>query len=124
MSARREKRVTFPLRLVIIKHLLEQQGINVVGEINPNSLKLHKYILTTTDYFTKWIEVIPLKTRNENEVIQFFQRNFVMRFEVPNRLDFNNPTYFSSVKIVEYALEHNINLNYSTNYYLQGNGIV
>ena len=73
MSAGREKRVVFPLQSLTIEHLFEQWGLNVVGEINPNSSRLHKYILTTTNYFTKWIEDIPMKTVNENEVIHFLQ---------------------------------------------------
>ena len=69
MSAGRGKRAAFPLQLVTIEHLFEQCGMYVVGDINRNSSKLHKYILTATDYFTKWIESIPLKTINEDLVI-------------------------------------------------------
>ena len=95
-------------------------GMDVVGEINTNYLKLHKYILTTVDYFTKWTKVIPLKTVNENEVIQCLQCNIVTRFEVPNTLVFYNVAYLSFMKLVEYALEHNITLKYLANYHLQG----
>ena len=59
----------------MIENPFEQWGLDVVGEINPNSLKLHKYILTTTDYFSKWTEATPLKVINDTEVIQFLQRN-------------------------------------------------
>ena len=75
----------------------------MVGEINPNSLKLHKYILTATNYFYKWTEAIPLKVINDIEVIQFLQRNIVTRFGVPNYLVFDNAKYFSSLKIVEFS---------------------
>ena len=105
MSGGREKRVAFPLQSVTIEHLFKQWGLDVVGEINPNSSKLHKYIITTIDYFTKWTKAIPLKTVNENEVIQFLQRNIIMRFGVPSNLVFDNAAYFSSMK-----------LKYSTNY--------
>ena len=98
--------------------------MDIVGDINLNSLKLHKYILTPIDYFTNWTKSIPLKTVNENEVIQFLQRNIVMRFGVPSSLVFYNAAYFYSMKIDEYALEHNIKLKYSANYYPQGNGVV
>ena len=124
MSVGREKRVTFPLQSITVENPFEQWGLDVVGEINPNSSKLHKYILTTTDYFTKWTKVISLKAVNENEVIQFLQWNIITRFGVPNSLVFYNVAYFSSMKIVEYALEHNITLKYSFNYCLQGNGVV
>ena len=54
MSTCKEKRVVFPLQSVTIEHPFEQWRLDVVGEINLNSSKLHKYILTTIDYFTKW----------------------------------------------------------------------
>ena len=69
MSVGREKRVVFPLQSITIEHSFKQWELDVVGEINPNSSKLYKYILTTTNYFIKWIEAIPLKIVNENEVI-------------------------------------------------------
>jgi hypothetical protein len=38
-----------------------QWGLDFIGKINPPSSTQHKWILTTTDYFTKWIEEIPIK---------------------------------------------------------------
>ena len=89
-----ERRPTFPLQPVTIKNPFEQWGLDVVGEINPNSSKLHKYILTATNYFSKWTEAIPLKVIIDTEVIQFPQWNIVTRFGVPNCLVFNNAKYF------------------------------
>ena len=119
----RERRTAFPLQPITIENPFEQWGLDVVGEINPNSSKLHKYILTATDYFSKWIEEIPLKVINDNEVIQFLQQNIVTKFGVPNCLVFDNAKYFLSLKIVEFALKYNIILKYSANYYPQGNGV-
>ena len=95
-----------------IENPFEQWGLDVVGEINLNSSKLHKYILTATNYFSKWIEAIPLKVINDTEVIQFLQRNVLTRFGVPNYLVFDNENYFSSLKIVEFDLKYNINIKY------------
>ena len=97
--------------------MLALGSLDVVGEINMNSSKLHKYILTTTDYFSKWTEVIPLKVINDKEVIQFLQQNIITRFGAPNCLVFDNAKYFPSLKIVEFALKYKINIKYSTNYY-------
>lgn len=80
--------------------MFKQWELDVVGEINSNSSKLHKYILTTIDYFTKWAKYIPLKIVNENEVIQFLQHNITMRFGVPSSLVFDNAANFSSMKII------------------------
>ena len=123
VNAGKERRFAFPLQPVTIENPFEQWGLDVVGEINLNSSKLHKYILTATDYFSKWTEAIPLKVINDTKVIQFLQRNIVTRFGVPNCLVFDNVKYFSSLKIVEFSLKYNINIKYSTNYYPHGNGM-
>ena len=120
----RERRPAFLLQPIIVQNPFEQWGLDVVDEIDPNSSKLYKYILTTTDYFSKWTKAVPLKVINDNEVIQFLQPNIVTRFGVPDCLVFYNATYFMSLKIVEFELKYNITLKYSTNYYLQGNGVV
>ena len=65
----REKRPAFPLHPVTIESPFKQWGLVVLCEINLNSSKLHKYILTTIDYFSKWTEAIPLKVINDTKVI-------------------------------------------------------
>ena len=50
----KERRPAFLLHPITIENPFEQWGLDVFGDINPNSLKLHKYILTATDYFYKW----------------------------------------------------------------------
>jgi hypothetical protein len=123
LNVGRERRPAFPLQPITIENPLEQWGLDVVGDVHLNSSKLHKYILTATDYFPKWTEAIPLKVINDTDVIQFLQQNIVTRFGVPNYLVYDNPKYFSSLKIVEFALKCNINIKYSVNYYPQGNGV-
>ncbi len=46
-------------------------GIDMIGMINPPSSKGHKFILVATDYFTKWVEAIPLKKADSGDAIQF-----------------------------------------------------
>ena len=123
MNEGRERRTSFPLHPIKIQNLFEQWGLDAVGEINPNSSKLHNCILTATNYFSKWAEAIPLKVINNHEVIQFLEQNIVTRFGGPNCLVFDNAKYFLSLNIVEFALKYNINLKYSANYYPQGNGV-
>jgi hypothetical protein len=36
-------------------------ALNFVGQIYPVSSKGHRFVLVTTNYFTKWTEVVPLK---------------------------------------------------------------
>ena len=71
ICVRRHAKVAGPLKPIIISEPFEQWGIDVIREINPNSSLKHKYILTTTDYFTIWVEVIPVRKVNEDAVMDF-----------------------------------------------------
>jgi hypothetical protein len=91
--------------------------------INPTSSQQHKYIITTTDYFTKWSEVAPLKVVNTNQVISFVNSNIITRFGILECLVFDNDFYFSSLDMSVFSLEKGIKLKYSASYYPQGNGL-
>eukprot|EP00253_Pinus_taeda_P006285 PITA_06285 len=78
-SSGRQKKSAFPLQPVNIEQPFEQWGLDIIGEITPNSSKQHKYILTATDYFTKWVEAIPLKTTNSEAIIEFIDQFIITR---------------------------------------------
>ena len=105
------------LQPVTISDPFEQWGIDVIGKINMNSSLQHRYILTATDYFTRLVEAIPLRKVNEDAVINFLQENIMTRFGVPISLVFDNASYFSFVKIIEFSYEKGIKFFYSDNYY-------
>jgi hypothetical protein len=80
MSTKREKREVVPLQLVNISRPFEQWGLDFIGEIIPNYSKQHKYILTTTKYFMKLEEAIPLTHVNEKVLIQSIEQQLITRF--------------------------------------------
>eukprot|EP00253_Pinus_taeda_P017860 PITA_17860 len=96
---------------------------DVIGEIIPHSSKQHKYILLATDYFTKWVEEIPLKVANSENIIEFIDQFIITRFGSPSALMFDNASYFSGNVIIKFSLKRGFNLMYSANYYPQGNGL-
>eukprot|EP00253_Pinus_taeda_P007159 PITA_07159 len=69
--SRRQKKPTLPLQLVNIEQHFDQWGLDITGEIIPHSSKQHRYILIATNYFTKWVEAVPLKTANAEHIIDF-----------------------------------------------------
>lgn len=71
MSAGKERNPSTPLNHVTIKRPFEQWGIDMIGEINMHSSLQHKYILIAIDYFTKWVESIPLTQINEKVLYGF-----------------------------------------------------
>eukprot|EP00253_Pinus_taeda_P015863 PITA_15863 len=83
----------------------------------------HKYILTATDYSTKWVEAIPLKTTNSEAIIEFIDQFIITRFDVLNALVFYNASYFLGNAMFDSAIKRGFKLKYSANYYPQGNGL-
>ena len=79
--------------------------------------------MTATDYFTRWVEAVPLRLCNTNQVISFLENQIITRFGTPEYLVFDNASYFKSIDLISYALEKGIKLKFSTNYYPQGNGL-
>jgi hypothetical protein len=123
ISVGREKRAAVPLQPVTISRHFEQWGLDIIGEITPSSSKQHKYILTATDYFTKWVEAIPLTHVNEKVVIQFIEQQLITRFSVPSVLVFDNEDYFYSTLLTDFSLDKGIIIKYSTKYYPHGNEV-
>eukprot|EP00253_Pinus_taeda_P005868 PITA_05868 len=122
-TAGRQKKPSMPLQPVNIEQPFSQWGLDIIGEIVPHSSKQHRYSLTTTDYFTKWVEAVPLKTANFENIIEFIDQFIITRFGLPTALIFDNASYFSGNAMTDFALKRGFKLKYSANYYLQGNGI-
>ena len=98
-------------------------SLDFIGEINPHSSGHHKWILVATDYFTKWIEVIPTKNANHQVIIKFLNQNILTRFGCPTKLVTDNATTFRAEELVDMCESMGIQLVHSTSYYPQGNGL-
>eukprot|EP00253_Pinus_taeda_P031301 PITA_31301 len=122
-TAMRQKKPSLPLQPVNIHQPFNQWGLDIIGEIVPHSSKQHRYILTATDYFTKWVEAVPLKTANAENIIEFIDQFIITRFGLPSTSMFDNASYFSGNAMTKFALKRAFKLKYSANYYPQGNGL-
>lgn len=92
--------------------------------INPSSSAGHSYFLTATDYFTKWVEAIPVKNATSEIVCRFLKENIISRYGVPFKIVTDNAATFSSFEISQFCFEYSILLTHSFDYYPQGNGQV
>ena len=97
-------------------------GIDLIGQICPSSSKNHKFILVAIDYFTKWVEAIPLKTVTSKEMIEFVKEHIVCRFCTPQTITTDQDSMFISEEFGEFAASMGIKLLNSSPYYAQANG--
>ena len=79
----------------------QQWGLDFIGEINPSSSGQHKWILVATDYFTKWIEVVPTKNATHQVILIFLYENIFSRFGFLVRLVTDNAPAFKAGELVK-----------------------
>jgi hypothetical protein len=98
------------------------RGIDLIGQINPPSSKGHKFVLLATDYFTKWVEVIPLKKVTSENMVEFVKEQIIYRFGIPQTITTDQGAQFVSLEFREFAESMGIKLFNSSPYYAQANG--
>ncbi|XP_020209336.1 protein NYNRIN [Cajanus cajan] len=76
-------------------------AIDIIGQIHPPSAKNHKYIIVAIDYFTKWVEAIPVKEVDQKEVINFIEDHIIFRFGIPQTITTDEGTVFTGRKVVQ-----------------------
>lgn len=120
----KRKLLPLPLRPISTENPFQQWGLDFIGEIHPPSSGQHKWILTTIDYFTKWIEAIPSRQANDTMTIGFLETNILSRFGCPEKIIIDNAATFKSKKMINFCNKYHITLGHSIAYYPQGNGPV
>jgi transposase InsO family protein len=98
-------------------------GVYFIGEIPPPSSGQHKWILTATDYFTKWIEAIPTRSVSHKVIISFLE-DIIVRFGYLSRIITDNAASFKSEPLFKFCEQFGISIVHSTPYYPQGNKLV
>jgi hypothetical protein len=113
------KKKFFPLQLnpISIEAPFQQWGLDFIGEINLTSSGKHRWILTTTYYFTKLIEVVPTTKATNVVIIDFLINNILSRFGCPRKIVTDNAKAFTSSKLAKFCSDYNIILSHSTTYY-------
>lgn len=97
-------------------------AMDVIGMIYPPSSRGHRYILVATDYFTKWVEAVPLKEVDQAAIIKFLNEHIIHRFGIPESIVSDQAQYFVGKDVTEFAQEMGIVLTHSSPYFAQGNG--
>jgi transposase InsO family protein len=96
-------------------------GMDMIGKINPPSSKGHQFILAITDYFTKSMEAIPMKSVAK-DVINFVKEHVIHRFGIPQTIIADGGSVFISEEFKKFATDMGIKLIRSSPYYAQANG--
>lgn len=96
-------------------------GFNLIGAIHPSSSDGHKWIITTMEYFTKWVEATPLANSTGKQISSFIINYIICQFGIPHAILTDNSLYFKNHIIDELCENFHIIHHSSSIYYPQGN---
>jgi ribonuclease HI len=91
------------MNLIIKPWTFRGSAIDLIGQIYLPSSIGHKFVLVATDYFTKWVETIPIKTMTTGNMIDFVNEHIVYRFGIPQTITTDQGSQFTSGEFEEYA---------------------
>jgi hypothetical protein len=77
--------------------------------------------LAITDYFTKWVEAVPMKLVASKDVINFVKEHVIHRFGIPQTITTDGGSVFISEKFKKCTADMGIKLIRSSPYYAQAN---
>ena len=69
----------------------------------PKASGSRRFLLVATDYFSKWVEAVPLVNIADSNVKIFLWENIVTRFEILKMLVAENGAQFKSKKISKFC---------------------
>lgn len=81
--------------------------MDIVGPL-PKATGGREYLLAATDYFTKWIEAVPLAKIREQEVVKFMWEHLICRFGIPYAVITDNGKQAIQRKVLAFCKEHGI----------------
>jgi hypothetical protein len=98
--------------------------MDFIWVVSPPSSVGHIFILTTTDYFTKWVKAISLRNATSQKVVEFIECNILSHFGTPAKILTDNGSSFMYDAMLHLGVTCGIQLFLSSTNYPQGNGLV
>jgi len=97
-------------------------AMDMIGQIHPPSSKGHQWVLAVMEYFTKWVEAVPIRSVATKDVIDFVKEHIIHRFGIPQTITTDGGSVFISAELRKFADDMGFKLIRSSPYYAQANG--
>ena len=97
-------------------------GLDAIGPL-PKSSGGHLYILAATNYFSKWVEVVPLREVKKETVVNFIQTHLICQYGVPQYIITDNGKPFYNRRMIELCEKFEFKQYNSSMYNAPANGL-
>ena len=101
----------------------EMVSMDILGPL-PTTIMGNRYLLVFTDYFTRWVEVIPLPDQKAETIAREFVTQILLRHGVPTKLLTDCGSNFLSKLMGSVYSYFGIRKLATTPYHPEGNGLV
>lgn len=64
--------------------------LDLIIQISPIFLGGHKFIITSIEYFTKWVEEIPMISTKGPKIVEFIQNHIICHYGILAQIITNN----------------------------------
>ncbi|CAH9133280.1 unnamed protein product [Cuscuta epithymum] len=98
-------------------------GIDLIGAL-PRGTGSVRWVIVAIDYFTKWIEAVPLASITEGQCRKFVMKHILCRFGVPQQIITDNGRQFGASGFNEFCESWGIKHSNASVAYPQANGQV
>ncbi len=108
------------LQPITISQPNKMVGVDIMGPL-PSSTQRHEYLLVFVDYFTRWVELFPMRHANAQTIAKILRTEILTRWGVPDFILSDRGTQFLSFIFKELCEKWNLNQKLTTAYHPQTN---
>ncbi|KAH9317945.1 hypothetical protein KI387_019714, partial [Taxus chinensis] len=72
------KLASLPLKPVVSEEPFQKWGLDFIETLNPPLIAGHTHVLIAIDYFTQWVEAIPVNSTTSEVVCNFIKENILV----------------------------------------------
>ena len=112
-----------PLGTISASYPTQIMAVDLVGPL-PESLKGNCYIMVVGDYFSRWMEAIPIPNQEASTVAEKLVDEVFLRFSAPEQLHSDHGRQFESQLVSEVCKLLHVHKARTTPYHPQGDGLV
>ena len=109
-----------PMQLHMVNEPWHTIGIDLMGPF-PTTIRQKRFLLVIVDYFTRWVELFPLKSTTSTDIANVLSNEIFARYGLPRYIVSDNGPQFVSNIFEDFCKTLHIGQNLTANYHPQSN---